>query len=147
MSTPSNPSAEELLQLEQRRCDAVATGDETTLRELLSPTLIHVHTRGNQDSLESYLEYLTRTVEILRVQRRDVSVQVHERFAVMTGHQTNTARQRGTDTEPIQVEGQVMQVWAKTDSGWQQVAFQATPLGAAAPPLPRASSGEDRQVR
>jgi Domain of unknown function (DUF4440) len=131
---------EELLQLEQRRCEAVAAGDDTTLRELLSPTLIHVHTRGNQDSLESYLEYLNRTVEILRVQRRDMTVQVYDRFAVMTGHQTNTARQRGTDTEPIQVEAQVMQIWAMAKSGWQQVAFQATPLGAAPPPLPRASS-------
>jgi ketosteroid isomerase-like protein len=140
MSTTNDPVVEELLQLEQRRCDAVAAGDETTLRELLSPTLIHVHTRGNQDSLESYLEYLARTIEILRVQRRDLKVQVHDRFAVMTGHQTNTARQRGTDTEPIQVESQVMQVWAKTDSGWHQLAFQATPLGAAPPAVPRASS-------
>lgn len=130
----------ELLQLEQRRCDAVAAGDETTLRQLLSPTLIHVHTRGNQDSLESYLAYLAETVEILQVQRRDLMVHVYDRFAVMTGHQTNAARQRGTDTEPIQVESRVMQVWAMTDRGWQQVAFQATPLGAPPPPLPRAAA-------
>jgi hypothetical protein len=68
MRTTNDPVVEELLQLEQRRCDAIAAGDETTLRTLLSPTLIHVHTRGNQDFLESYLEYLARTIEILRVQ-------------------------------------------------------------------------------
>lgn len=139
MSTSNDPVVEELLQLEQRRCDAVAAGDETALRELLSPTLIHVHTRGNQDSLESYLEYLARAIEVLRVERRDLKVQVHDGFAVMTGHQTNTARQRGTDSEPIHVESQVMQVWANTNGDWQQVAFQATPVGPIPPAVPRAS--------
>ena len=52
----------------------------------------------------------------------------------MTGHQTNTARPRGSEAEPIEVEAEVMQVW--NGERWQQVAFQATPLGAPPPPLP-----------
>lgn len=127
---------DELLQLEQRRCDAIAAGDIATLRELLSPTLRHVHTRGNQDSLESYLAYLSERVEILQVRRRDLVVSVYDGCAVMTGRQTNTARPRGSEAEPIEVEAEVMQVWVKTGERWQQVAFQATPLGAPPPPLP-----------
>lgn len=129
-------AVDELLQLEQRRCDAIADGDTSTLRELLAPTLRHVHTRGNQDSLESYLAYLSERVEILQVRRRDLLVSVYDRCAVMTGHQTNTARPRGSEDEPIQVEAQVMQVWVRTGESWQQVAFQATPLGPPPPSLP-----------
>ena len=95
-----------------------------------------MHTRGNQDSLESYLAYVAERVDILDVTRRDLDVSVYGDCAVMTGHQTNTARLRGFDTEPIEVEAQVMQVWAKTDERWQQVAFQATPLGEPPPPIP-----------
>jgi hypothetical protein len=131
---------DELLELEQRRCDAVAACDIGTLRELLAPTLRHVHTRGNQDSLESYLAYLAQRVEILQVRRRDLAVGVYDGCAVMTGHQTNTARPRGSDDEPIQVEAQVMQVWVRTGERWQQVAFQATPLGPPPPPLPHRAS-------
>ncbi len=105
---------DELLRLEQRRCDAVAHDDTATLRELLAPTLKHVHTRGNQDSLESYLAYLATRVDILDVRRRDLEVSVYGDCAVMTGHQTNTARPRGSDDDPIQVESQVMQVWVRT---------------------------------
>jgi uncharacterized protein DUF4440 len=127
----------ELLECERQRCDAIARSDIRTLRGLLSPTLIHVHTRGNQDSLESYLDYLSTTVEIIDVERRDLSVTVYDQCAVMTGHQTNTARRRGTEDEPIRVEAQVMQVWINAKGRWQQVAFQATPLGAPPPALPR----------
>jgi ketosteroid isomerase-like protein len=126
----------ELLELEQRRCEALAKDDFAALREVLAPTLTHVHTRGNQDSLESYLTYVAERVDILNVTRRDLDVSVYGDCAVMTGHQTNTARLRGLDTEPIEVEAQVMQVWIKTDERWQQVAFQATPLGEAPPPIP-----------
>jgi hypothetical protein len=127
---------DELLQLEERRCEAIAVGDTATLRQLLAPTLRHVHTRGNQDSLESYLAYLAERVEILQVRRRDLIVSIYDRCAVMTGHQTNIARPRGSEDEPIQVESQVMQVWVRTGERWQQVAFQATPLGPPPPPLP-----------
>lgn len=63
-------------------------------------------------------------------------VTVYDGCAVMTGHQMNTARPRGSEAEPIEVEAEVMQVWVKTGERWQQVAFQATPLGAPPPPLP-----------
>lgn len=125
-----------LLELEQRRCEALANDDYASLREILATTLTHVHTRGNQDSFESYLAYVAERVDIMNVTRRDLKVSVYADCAVMTGHQTNTARPRGSDGDPIEVEAQVMQVWIHSDDRWQQAAFQATPLGAASPPLP-----------
>ncbi len=127
---------DELILLERRRCEAVAHDDVVTLRELLAPTLKHVHTRGNLDSLESYLEYLATRVEILDVRRSDLEVSLYDGCAVMTGHQTNTARPRGSNDDPIQVEAQVMQVWVRTGDRWKQVAFQATPVGGPPPALP-----------
>lgn len=91
----------DLLELEQRRCEALANDDYVGLREILAATLTHVHTRGNQDSLESYLAYVAERIDILNVSRRDLQVSVYGDCAVMVGHQTNTARLRGSDGAPI----------------------------------------------
>ena len=132
-----NSVTAELLALEQRRCEAIVACDEASLRELLAPNLVHVHTRGNQDSLESYLLYLKGKVEIVKLERRDIKLAIYDNLVVMTGGQINTARLRGSDDEPTKVESQVMQVWVKGGRHWQLVAFQATPTGALPSPVPR----------
>jgi hypothetical protein len=43
---------------ENERCRCIAEQDFPALRKLLSSRLIHVHTRGNQDTRDSYLDYL-----------------------------------------------------------------------------------------
>jgi hypothetical protein len=128
---------DELSRLERDRCRAIAEDDFDRLGELLSARLIHVHTRGNRDTRGSYLAYLRDVVDILEVRRGELAIDVHRDCAVMCGPQTNVARPRDSDQPPLEVASEVMQVWTRDDGGWRQVAFQATPLGAAPPPLPR----------
>jgi ketosteroid isomerase-like protein len=120
---------DELLDLERRRCAAIADDDFDALRELLSDRLIHIHTRGNRDTRDSYLEFLATVVEILDVQRTGLEVERFGDCAVMTGRQVNTARRRGSDDPPIRVESRVIQVWTRTDGRWLLAAFQATLVG------------------
>jgi ketosteroid isomerase-like protein len=126
---------DEVLVAETERCAAIRAQDFDKLRMLLHPSLVHVHTRGNQDTRESYLKYLAQVVEILDVRRGDLSVSVYGDCAVMTGRRYNTARARGA--EPVlSVEAQTMQVWLREEETWRQVAFQATPIGIPPPPIP-----------
>jgi hypothetical protein len=128
-----------VLDSEQRRCDYIRLGDYAALGELLHPDLVHVHTRGNQDTRESYLKYVTEVIEILKVERHDLSVKVYGEAAVMSGVQISTARARraatGQTEELVVVKTQVLQVWLHTNR-WQLVAFQATALGPLPPPPP-----------
>jgi hypothetical protein len=128
-----------VLDSEQRRCDYISLQDFGALGELLHPDLVHVHTRGNQDTRESYLKYVTEVIEILEVERHDLSVKVYGEAAVMSGVQISAARARRTATghteELVVVKTQVLQVWLHTDR-WQLVAFQATALGPLPPPPP-----------
>lgn len=124
-----------VLAAEQKRCDLIKAHDYVALRELLHPDLIHVHTRGNQDTRESYLKFITEVIEILEVTREDVTVKVYGDCAVMSGVQINTVRARNKD-EVVVVKTQLMQVWLRS-GGWRQVAFQATALGPLPPPPPR----------
>lgn len=123
---------------EQERCHCIVEQDFEGLRELLSASLIHTHTRGNVDDRDSYLRYASEVVEILDLQRESLRViEIGRRTAVMHGKQINRARLRGKDGNEVRVEAMVTQVWACEDDGqWRMVAFHATPLGAP-PPVPR----------
>lgn len=123
---------------EQERCRCIVDQDFDALRELLSPALIHTHTRGNTDDRGSYLRYARDVVEILGLQRESLRViEVGRDAAVMHGKQINRARLRGKDGE-VRVEAMVTQVWAReADAQWRMVAFQATPLGAPPPAVAR----------
>ena len=131
----------EVLAAESARCAAIRAQDFTKLAALLHPSLIHVHTRGNQDTHESYLKYLREVIEILDITRGDLKVSVHGDSAVMTGRQYNTARLRGAEPV-ITVEAQVMQVWITENGVWRQLALQATPIGAPPPPVTAVASSK-----
>jgi ketosteroid isomerase-like protein len=137
IATTADPVVDKLLALERERCIAVAASDLIALRRLLAPELVHVHTRGNQDTLESYLHYMSHTIQVLKVERRDLKVALYDNCAVMTGGQTSVARLRNSDHPEVHVETQVMQVWVKKHDAWQLVAFQATLTGPPPPAIPR----------
>lgn len=125
---------EHLLGLERKRCDALASGDFVTLGQLLSRDLLHVHTRGNTDGFDSYLEYMRSTLELLKVERGELRVRLYGKAATMDGVQINTARLRQGTGEVMQITSRALQVWAKEPDGqWRMTQFQATALG---PPTP-----------
>jgi ketosteroid isomerase-like protein len=130
--------AEQLNALEDERCRCVVAQDYVRLRELLSPSLIHTHTRGNVDTRESYLAFVSDAIESLELRREDLRVlPLGDAAAVMHGKQINRARRRG-HTEEVVVEAMVTQVWAREpDGAWRLAAFHATPLGAPPPAVPR----------
>ena len=127
-----------LIALEEERCRCIVEQDYQRLRELLSPALIHTHTRGNVDTRESYLAFVSGVIESLELRREGLRVvPLGDSAAVMHGRQINRARRRGHDEEVL-VEAMVTQVWAlEGDGHWRVAAFQATPLGAAPPAVAR----------
>jgi ketosteroid isomerase-like protein len=129
---------EQLMALEAERCRCVVEQNYQRLGELLSRSLIHTHTRGNVDTRESYLAFVSGVIESLELRREDLQVlPLGETTAVMHGKQINRARRRG-HTDEVLVEAMVTQVWARESDGqWRVAAFHATPLGTAPPAVPR----------
>ena len=129
---------EQVIRAESERCRCIVNHDFPALLHLLSSRLVHVHTRGNQDTRDTYLDYLSSRVEILDLRRENLQIQmISDSAAVMHGRQINRARLRGK-TDEVVVEAQVMQVWVREDDwAWRQLAFQATPIGAPPPAVQR----------
>ncbi len=119
-----------LLGLEHQRCEALAKKDYEQLATLISPDLVHTHTRGNVDSYGTYLRYVQEVLDIQHVERPDLEIHLHGDTAVMLGTQINTARWREGDSRLARVESRVIQVWVKgLDDQWLLHYFQATGLG------------------
>jgi ketosteroid isomerase-like protein len=136
--------AEQLVVLEVDRCRCVVEQDYQRLGELLSHSLIHTHTRGNVDTRESYLAFVSGVIESLELRREGLQVlPLGDTTAVMHGKQINRARRRG-DTEQVLVEAMVTQVWVcEADGQWRVAAFHATPLGVPPTSMPRRLSSRD----
>lgn len=131
--------ADTLMARERERCRCIVEQDFDGLRDVLSPALVHTHTRGNVDDRESYLRYTREVVEILDVQRESLRViELGHDAAVMHGRQVNRVRLRGKEGGDVRVEAMVTQAWAREDDGpWRMVAFHATPLGTPPPAVAR----------
>lgn len=129
---------DQLKALEAERCRCIVEQNYPRLGELLSASLIHTHTRGNVDTRESYLAFVSGVIESLELRREALQVLlIGDSAAVMHGKQINRARRRG-HTEEVVVEATVTQMWAlESDGQWRLAAFHASPLGAPPPAVPR----------
>ncbi len=129
---------DEVLALEAERCRCIVEQRFDALAGLLSTRLVHIHTRGNVDTRETYLAYVGGVIESVELRREDLRVvELGPDTALLHGRQINRARRRGHDEE-LRVEAMVTQVFHReVDGCWRMVAFQATPLGAPPPAVPR----------
>lgn len=129
---------EEVLALEAERCRCIVEQRFDVLAGLLSARLVHTHTRGNVDTRDSYLAYVSDIIESVELRREDLRVvELGPDAALLHGRQINRVRRRGHDEE-VRVEAMVTQVFHREADGcWRMVAFQATPLGAPPPAVPR----------
>lgn len=118
---------DDLVRLENERCSAMMAGDKEKLRRILHPALVHVHAKGQIDSYDSYFASGGFKVDYRNVQRfGDLTVHVIGDAALMTGRQLLEAIRKATG-ERVRIDSQVMQVWARHDGSWRQLAFQTTP--------------------
>lgn len=138
MSIAAEDLVGRLTLLEEERCRCIVQKRFERLEELLSPRLIHTHTRGNVDDRASYLHFISTAIESIALKREGLRiVLLSDRAAVMHGKQINVARRRGHDEE-LTVESMVLQTWAcEEEDVWRLVAFQATALGALPPVVAR----------
>lgn len=115
---------DDLIQLEHERCEAISNGDLKTLDRLLSEDLSHTHVTGETDDRAGYLKGLTERPR--RTTRQDdLTVRIYGDVAVMTGALRNVIPATA-DREAVTMTGHALQVWVRSGSSWQQVAFAAS---------------------
>lgn len=121
-----------VLDLEARRCAAVAAGDLDGLTATLAEDYLHVYGSGTTSNRADYvaeLEAGPRTHE-----RENLAVRVYGDTAVVTGDITNTMRYPDRPVRVVQAF--VTQVAVRHDGEWRFVSWQITPKRAPSPSAP-----------
>ncbi len=117
---------DDLLELEQRRCAAISTGDIEALQSLLSDDYVHVHMTAAVDDRAGHLRAVAKRPRTTT--RGDLRVRVYCDLAVLTGELTNQMPVPGQ--EPRAVRAYCHQVAVRKGGAWRFTSIQLTPLTA-----------------
>lgn len=117
------------LDAEDRRRQALLSGDAAALESLLAPELVYVHSTGVRDTRDSYVAKIRDGVlQYLHLAFQDLQAQpVGADLAVVTGRMEATVRRDGQDRA---VRSLFLTVWTRrpSDGTWRLVAHQGMPL-------------------
>lgn len=130
--------------LEWQRFRAIRDSDVDTLDELFADTLFYVHSNATSDTKASFLEKI-RTQELRcsdALHHPDDHVVLNGDTAIATGTVTGTVYVKGV---PVSLCTRALAVWSRHNGRWQLLAYQSTPIPAAAaaaiPAVSAATSG------
>lgn len=125
---------DDLLKLEQRRCDAIAAGDVATLKEVLRDDYVHVYGGGLSSGKDEWIDHIA---EVPRVpDRSDMQVRIYGDTAVLTGKMVNRIRPTADARPAAEIGGRVpvkedvqafvTQVAVREAGAWRFCSFQMT---------------------
>jgi hypothetical protein len=117
---------QQLLSLEQKRCEALLAADIPSLDKLLSQRLVFTHANALSDTKEMFLEKI-RQGRIVYVRLKVTESRVIElnESAILLCRMTAELLVAGV---PKQIDNQTLSVWAIEDGQFNLVAYQPTPV-------------------
>jgi hypothetical protein len=128
MDSHHTDTAQAVLQAEEKRRQALLTGDLDALDALLSPALVYVHSSGGQDSKASYLEHMrSGTLQYQSMSFEALQAHPASSCCIVTGRMLAQVTRNG---QPMSIRSLFMTVWAPapgTAPVWQLQAYQGTP--------------------
>jgi ketosteroid isomerase-like protein len=111
-----------VVDLETRRCAALAIRDPSALSALFTEDYVHCHANG---AIQNKAEMLAYTAEHPRtVEPRNPNIRIFGDTAVITGEMINRVEKQGA--EPTLSRLFVTQVASLIDGKWKFVSFQST---------------------
>ena len=121
-------SENEILDLEDKRFNAMIKGDLKALDAMVHEQLLYTHSSGNSDTKPSWLEAMrSGRTKYKAVSCSDRKVRVFGDVALITGRAAIEAEIGG---QPRSLKLLFLNAWTKTPQGWKFVAWQSTPLPA-----------------
>jgi len=117
---------DEIRALEDRRYQAMIDGDVGTLEELCSPDLIYTHSRGERDTVHSYLDAVrSGFIRYGHIEHPIEKIVVGDDCALVWGEMHATA---WIGNEQRNLANSAFAVWIRIDGTWRLAGYQPTPL-------------------
>ncbi len=116
--------------LENLRFEAMLAGDADALAPLLHDRLGYGHSSAARETRSSLLEKLRAGVlDYSRIDHPIADILLSGDTAVVVGTMTASVRIAGN---PVELNGSTISVWVRQGESWRLLAFQPTPIPAAA---------------
>lgn len=117
---------QEALDADRKRLDACLAGDAATLEQLMAPGGLYIHTAGNIDTRDVFIEKVRSGALVYRrIDNRVETVTSALGALIIAGVLDMDVERAGV---PANVHIRYSCVWIATPSGPQMVNWQATPL-------------------
>jgi ketosteroid isomerase-like protein len=126
--TKKDAGRQQLCRRVQEFGKAWARADFVTMDRLLAPGYIHTDDRGQVQNRSAWLKLMHRRapqLRTLKISFSDIQIRLMGKLALVTGGNLI----RSTVKMPMPAEHlRFTQLWVRNPSGWQRLAFQATPV-------------------
>lgn len=117
-------TTEEIIALEQRRCEAIATSNLDALADVLADDYLHVFGSGTTGDKQAYIKGIEDGPRV--PERSNLRVRDYGDIAILNGDLLN--RLNFPEREPRVVDAFVTQVARRENDGqWRFVSFHLTP--------------------
>lgn len=124
----TDPALTDVLELEQRRWDALIAGDTATLAELFADEMSYTHSNAMAEDKASYLSSIERKVfDYQAVERHDQQARRVGDTVLLTGRAEIDVRAGGRD---VHLNARYSVVWARQDGRWRFLCWQSTSIPA-----------------
>jgi len=112
--------------LEDKRYNAVVTGDFDTFSTLLHPDLRYTHSSGNVDTCQSYLDKFHNGFYVYHHADHPIdAIKVIGSIALVFGEMHANITAGGVRKI---LHNKVLAVWEQHDGDWKLLAYQPTPI-------------------
>ncbi len=117
---------DEIIELENRRAEAMIKQDVPALDDILADDLSYTHTSARVETKAEFIAALSSgRTKYQAIERDDVKVRQYGDTAVVTGHANMHVNRNGRDSR---FEIRFLNVYAKRQDVWRMVAWQSTKL-------------------
>lgn len=116
----------ELRDLEERRYAAMLAGDADALEELLHDDLGYMHSTGELESKQSYIDTLragTSAYKMIRVD--DQTIRVHADIGMVFHHLEADVVFQGNERH---LDNRLLAVWSRDGGKWRMLGLQSGPV-------------------
>lgn len=119
-------NAQQIVDLDRKRMDAMCRQDAASLEAILADDLIYTHSSARLDTKQSLIGGMRSGAAVYRsIETSDVKAQDYGDAVVLTG----TARiQVDANGKPLTLNVRFTDVYVNKDGRWQMVAWQSTRL-------------------
>lgn len=125
--TKQSKVEQEVLQVENERIQAVVGVDTQALDRILADTLVYTHSSARVESKAQFIKSLqTGELKYESIKHQDLKARVYGDVAVLIGQSAVQVRSAQTGGQARSLDIRFLNVYAKLEGRWQQVAWQST---------------------